>query len=122
MPRCESAIARGEYITFKGLQPSENHLVKKMNQKLLGTFEGFSVDAFGITSLDDGKRIAWKDVTDCGIAEKAIRQMPIYMFHIAASNISFETNVGLLCNAHVLLELCSRLVTKNRRITTLAAN
>src|SRR6266481_6749811 len=76
-PRVKAAISRGETVTFKGLQPSENRFLKSMNQKLMGTFAGFTVDANGITALDNGRRIAWHDVTDCGINQQNLGRMPI---------------------------------------------
>src|SRR5258705_11487155 len=48
-PRVKAAISRGETVTFKGLQPSENRFLKNMNQKLMGAFPDFTVDAIGRT-------------------------------------------------------------------------
>ena len=113
-PRIKAAIFKGETVTFKGLQPSENHLLKSMNQRLMGAFPGFTVDDKGITSLENGRRIAWKDVTECGINQQNLGRMPINLFYIADPDISLQTNIGLLCNAHVLLDLCSDMVSLNQ--------
>jgi hypothetical protein len=87
-PRVKAAIFKGETVVFKGLQPSENRFLKGMNQKLIGAFPGFTVDANGITALDNGRRIAWKDVTECGINQQNLGRMPINLFYIADPDIS----------------------------------
>ena len=119
-PRIKAAIFKGETVTFKGLQPSENRFLKSMNQKLMGAFPGFTVDANGITALDNGRHIAWKDVTECGINQENLGRMPINLFYIADPDISLQTNIGLLCNAHVLLDLCSDMVRLNQPVATSA--
>ncbi|MDX6711451.1 MAG: hypothetical protein QOH96_2467 [Blastocatellia bacterium] len=113
-PRVKAAIFKGETVTFKGLQPSENRFLKSMNQKMMRAFLGFTVDTNGITALDNGRRIAWKDVTECGINQQHLGRMPINLFYIADRDISLQTNIGLLCNAHVLLDLCSDMVRLNQ--------
>ena len=81
-------------------------------------FSGFTVDANGIATIDGGNRIAWKDVTDFGIAEEIMGmgagRTPIDVFYIADENQSFRTRLGLLENARVLLALCEEMAGRKQ--------
>ena len=81
-------------------------------------FSGFTVDATGITTIDEGNRIAWKDVTDYGITEETMGmgagKTPIDVLYIADKNQTFRTRLGLLNNGHVLLALCEEMAGDKR--------
>jgi hypothetical protein len=109
LPQVKTAIKKGESVVFKGLQPLEKVPLGKPLDKFARAFSGFTVDADGITEMDGGKRIAWKDVTDYGIAQEKMGRMPVDVFYIKDENTRFRTRYSLLANAHILLALCDEM-------------
>jgi formylglycine-generating enzyme required for sulfatase activity len=114
LPQVKAAILQGSSVQFKGLRPGEKILGKTLDQ-FAAASSGFTVDAGGITA-NDGNRIAWKDVTDFGIAEEIIARgrmgkHTVNVFFIQDGRTGLRTRLGLLENAHVLLALCGEMVT-----------
>ncbi len=113
LPRVKSAIAAGSRVEFKGWKPAEKIPLGKALDNFARAFSGFTVDATGITTIDEGNRIAWKDVTDYGITEETMGmgagKTPIDVLYIADKNQTFRTRLGLLNNGHVLLALCEEM-------------
>ena len=109
LPQVKAAIQNGGSVEFKGLQPLARAPLGSHLDKFARAFSGFTVDANGITDIDEGKRIAWKDVTDYGIAQEKMGRLPVDVFFIKDANTCFRTRYGLLANAHVLLALCDEM-------------
>jgi hypothetical protein len=111
LPQVKAAILQGSSVQFKGWKPAEKIPLGKALDNFMGASSGFTVDAQGIAENDGGNRIAWKDVTDCGIAEGKMGRVPVDLFLIQDANTSFRTRLGLLNNAHILLALCAEMVS-----------
>ncbi len=109
LPRMKAAILNGQSIEFKGVKlPVLSNVAR--------AYSGFYVDAEGISTMDGGERIVWQDVTEFGVTEGQIgssnrAHSKIDLFFIQDQNKSFETRLGLLENAHVLLAICDELIT-----------
>jgi hypothetical protein len=114
LPQVTTAIRNGSSVQFKGLKPAEKAPLGKALDNFMRAHSGFTVDARGITENDEGKRIEWSDVTDCGIGTEQMgsasrsRNM-IDVFFVQDANSIFRTRYGLLENAHVLLALCGEM-------------
>src|SRR5260370_651730 len=116
LPQVKAAILQGSSVQFKGLRPGEKIPLGKTLDQFTAASSGFTVDADGITANDGGNHIAWKDVTDFGIAEEVIARgrmgkHTVNVFFIQDGNIGLRTRLGLLENAHVLLALCGEMVS-----------
>lgn len=112
LPQMRAAIRNGLRVPFKGLKlPVLNNVAR--------AFSGFEVDADGISTIDEGDRIAWKDVTQFGIVEEQVGTQNrfynrINVFFIEDGNKSFRTRLGLLENAHVLMTICEEMSPKHQ--------
>lgn len=111
LPQMKAAIAQGSSVQFKGWQPAGKIPLGTALDTFMGAAAGFTVDAQGIAENGGGQRIAWKDVTDCGVCEGKMGRAPVNLFFIQDANTSFRTRLGLLNNAHVLLTLCGEMVS-----------
>ena len=116
LPQMKAAILKGASVQFKGLKPAERVPLGKAFDNFIRAFSGFTVDADGITEIDGGNRIAWKDVTEFGVAEEQIGTRnrawnKIDVLFIKDGNTSLRTRLGLLENAHILLAICDEMVS-----------
>ncbi len=111
LPQMKAAILDGSSVQFKGLKPFENRLPGKPLNNFTFAFSGFSVDAQGITEMDSGNHIAWKNVKDYGIGQEKMGRMTVDAFFIQDDKARFRTRLGLLSNAHILLALCAQMTT-----------
>lgn len=116
LPQMKAAILKGASVQFKGLKPAEKIPLGKAFDKFIRAFSGFSIDAEGIVEINGGTRIAWKDVTEFGIAEEQIgtrnrARNKIDVLFIKDENTTLRTRLGLLENAHVLLAICDEMVS-----------
>ncbi len=111
LPQIKAAILNGSSVLFKGLNPFEKRPAGKTLTNFSFAFSGFSVDAQGITEMDGGNRIAWKDVKEYGISQEKMGRMPVDVFVIRDDKVSFRTRYGLLSNGHILLALCAEMTS-----------
>jgi hypothetical protein len=116
LPQVKATILQGSSVQFKGLRPGEKIRFGKTLDEFAAASSGFTVDADAITANDGGNRIAWKDVTDFGIAEEVIARgrmgkHTVNVFFIQDGRTGLRTRFGLLENAHVLLALCGEMVS-----------
>lgn len=114
----KAAILKGASVQFNGLKPGEKIPLGKVVDNFIRAFSGFTVDAVGITEIDGGNRIAWKDVTEFGVAEERIgtqnrARNKIDVIFIQDGNTVLRTRLGLLENAHILLAICDEMVSLN---------
>jgi hypothetical protein len=109
LPQMKAAILNGSSVVFKGLQPFEKQYPGKALNNFSYASSGFSVDAQGITELDGGNRIAWKDVKEYGISQEKMGRLPVDVLIIKDDKASFRTRFGLLSNGHILLALCAEM-------------
>jgi Family of unknown function (DUF6585) len=109
LPQVRATIQNGSSVQFKGLKPFKNRLPGKPLNNFAFAFTGFSVNQFGITDLDGGNFIAWRDVKDYGITQEKMGKYAVDVFFIMDDRIRFHTRLGLLSNAHVLLALCGEM-------------
>jgi hypothetical protein len=118
LPQVKLAIQSGSSVEFKGWKPADKIPLGKGLSNYMEARSGFSVDSNGVTEIDGGKRILWKDVVDFGISEETRGhriQIPVNVFYIADASQSFRTRYGLLQNAHVLLALCAVMTDKSSK-------
>lgn len=114
LPKVRAAIKNGSRVQFKAWKPAHNFPLGKRLSNYMEAGSGFDIDSSGITDNDTGKHIAWKDIRDFGISEETRGprlKIPVQVLYIANSNQQFRTRYGLLANAHVLLALCSEIVS-----------
>jgi hypothetical protein len=101
-------------VQFKGLKPFKTRFLGKGFNNFAFAFSGFSVDAQGVSAIDDGKRIAWQDVTDFGIGSEQMGRIFVDVFFVQFPDTRIRTRSGLLENAHILQALCAEMVQKNQ--------
>jgi len=116
LPQMKAAILKGATVQFKGLKPAERIPLGKALDKFILAFSGFTVDAEGISEIDGGNRIAWKDVTEFGVGEEQIgtqnrARNKIDVLFIQDGKTTIRTRLGLLENAHILLAICDEMVS-----------
>jgi len=116
LPQMKAAILKGASVQFKGLKPADRIPLGKALDNFMRAFSGFSVDAEGITEIDEGNRIAWKDVTEFGVAEEQIgtqnrARNKIDVLFIQDGKTTLRTRLGLLENAHIMLAICDEMVS-----------
>jgi hypothetical protein len=114
LPQMKAAILSGSSVQFKGIKPFKNELLGKGLNNFSYAFSGFAVDADGITAIDGGEHIPWKDITDYGIVGEQMGKILVDVFFVQSANASFRTRLGLLSNAHILLALCAEMTGPNR--------
>jgi hypothetical protein len=107
LPQAKAAIEKGESVQFKGLKPFSLRRPGRALNTYAFASSGFSADAHGLTELDTGERMAWADVQAFGVAEESMGRATVEVFMITGSHARFQTRLGLLSNAHVLLALCA---------------
>lgn len=116
LPQVKATILQGSSVQFKGVRPGAKIPLGKTLDQFAAATSGFTVDAGGITSIDGGNRVAWKDATGFGVAEEVMARgkagkHTVNVFFIQDGNVGLRTRLGLLENAHVLLALCGEMVT-----------
>ena len=109
LPQMKAALQNGSSVQFNGLKPFEHRLPGKALNHFSYASSGFSVDAQGLTDLDGGNRIAWRDVVDYGITQEKMGRWPVDVFFIQADQIRLQTRLGLLSNAYILLAPCAEM-------------
>jgi Family of unknown function (DUF6585) len=115
LPQVQLAIRNGSTVAFKGWKPADKIPLGLLGNGLSNYMEahsGFTVDQNGVTEIDGGGRIHWKDMTGFGISAETRGpriQIPVNILYLADANHSFRTRYGLLPNAHVLLALCAEM-------------
>lgn len=115
LPQVKAAILNGSSVQFRGLKPFKDRLPGKTLNDFSYACSGFSVGAQGITELDGGNHIAWKDVKDYGITQEKMGRWPVDVFFIRDDKIRFRTRLGALSNAHILLALCAEMTGLNQK-------
>ena len=109
LPLAKASLHSGGSLQFAGLKPfGKGGPGKGMNNFAFAN-AGYRVDAGGITGLDDGARIAWNAVKGYGIRTQSMGRVPVDVFFIEDGQTRFQTRLGLLSNAHLLLALCAEL-------------
>jgi len=109
LPQASAAIQRGESVRFQGLKPFGSRWRAQALNAYAFASSGFSVDAQGITEIDTGKCIAWREVQAFGVGQERMGRASADVFVVEGSHDRFRTRLGLLSNAHVLLALCAGL-------------
>jgi len=110
LPEAQAAIRAGATVEFKGLKPFGGKQPGKGLNQFAYASSGYAVDARGITALESGQRIAWENASDYGIEQAKMGRIVVDVFFIESGEARFQTRLGLLSNAHVLLALCQELV------------
>lgn len=109
LPQIKTAIMSGSSVQFKGLKPFGNNPLGKILNNFMFAFSGFSVDSQGVSMIDGGNRMAWKDVRAYGVSQEKMGRIPVDVFVIQDGKARFRTRFGLLSNAHILLVLCGEM-------------
>jgi hypothetical protein len=105
LPQVEEAIESGAAVQFEGLKPFGSRPRGRFMNRYAYATPGFSADLHGITWLEDNQRIPWGDVREFGIVPARMGRITVDVFVIRGSKAAFQTRLGLLTNAHVLLSL-----------------
>ena len=113
LPQAKAALLNGATLQFKSSTKIAWAWVIGQDALL-----GFTLDAHGITAVKAGKRIAWADVADVGIAEGYYAKSKEPFFAISDQNASLQMRYGILPNAHLLLVLCEEMVSTRQNISS----
>jgi hypothetical protein len=113
LPNARQEIENGVSVQFKTLKPFGQGPVSRAMNNFAYASSGFAVNSQGITDLASGKRIAWVEVRKFGIEQVRMGRFPVDVFTIRSDQAGFQTRLGLLSNAHVLLALCAELTGLN---------